>query len=134
MPRRPMGEEPLWKVSAIQLDRFYVALSRQTGLGPSSIRQIHSIIRRALRQGVRWGRIAANPAVNATPPRQRKTELQPPDATMLRKLIAAADAGDPTIGALIRIAAMTGMRAVNCAGCGGRRSTSTRRKSSSGDR
>ena len=105
-----MGEEPLWKVSAIQLDRFYVALSRQTGLGPSSIRQIHSIIRRALRQGVRWGWIAANPAVNATPPRQRKTELQPPDATMLRKLIAAADAGDPTIGALIRIAAMTGMR------------------------
>ena len=42
-----MGEDPLWKVSAIQLDRFYVALSRQTGLGPSSIRQIHSIIRRA---------------------------------------------------------------------------------------
>ena len=105
-----LGNEPLWKTSAIQLDRFYMALSRQTGLGSSSIRPIHSICRRSLRQAVRWGWIASNPAVNATPPRQRKTELTPPDASMLRKLIATADAGDPTVATVIRVAAMTGMR------------------------
>ena len=105
--RPALGSQPLWKISAIQLDRYYLALSRQTGLGASSIRQIHSICRRSLRQAVRWGWIAANPAVNATPPRQGKTELTPPDALLLRRLMAAADAGDRTVAALIRIAAMT---------------------------
>ena len=39
------------------------------GLSPRSVRYIHTIVHRAFRDAVRWGRIARNPADAADPPR-----------------------------------------------------------------
>jgi hypothetical protein len=73
-----IGRLPVDRVQAADLDRFYRALVKQGGLSPASVRQIHAVTRRALRQAVKWGWIAANPAVNTTPPRLVKSEIVPP--------------------------------------------------------
>jgi integrase len=43
------------------------------GLSPRSVRYVHTIVHRALRDAVRWGRIARNPADAADPPRAAAT-------------------------------------------------------------
>lgn len=50
-----LGSTPLIKLTTPQLDDFYLALTREAGLSPGSVRQIHSIVRRGLKQGVKSG-------------------------------------------------------------------------------
>ncbi|MCP3937133.1 MAG: site-specific integrase, partial [Actinomycetia bacterium] len=40
-----LGKTPLVKLTTPVLDEFYRALSDEAGLAPSSVRQVHSIIR-----------------------------------------------------------------------------------------
>ena len=59
-----VGEVPLARLRAAQFDRFYAQLRDRGGsegmpLSAATVRQVHSILRRALHQGVRWGWIAA---------------------------------------------------------------------------
>jgi len=84
-----IGSVPLTKLTTAQLDEFYQALTKQAGLVPASVRQIHSIIRRGLRQGVKWAWIEHNVAVNATPPVLRSRRIEPPSLDMIRSLISA---------------------------------------------
>jgi integrase len=74
------------------------------------VRQIHSILRRGLRQAVRWQWINANPAVNATLPRLRRKEVAPPAPDTIRALLRAAMEHDPNLGTLLLVAAATGLR------------------------
>ena len=60
------------KLTAAELDRFYrhlLEVGASNGpYAPATIRRVHGIIRRALTQGVRWGWITHNPAIDASPP------------------------------------------------------------------
>jgi integrase len=105
-----LGPVSIAKLTTPELDNFYKALTREASLSPSSVRHVHSIIRRALRQAVRWGWIAHNPAVNASPPRLRHDEITPPSLDELRLLLAAADRYDASFGVLVRVATATGLR------------------------
>jgi len=77
LPR--LGAVELRRVDAGMLNALYAALladGKKTvanggagGLSPRSVRYIHTIIHRAFRDAVRWGRIARNPADAADPPR-----------------------------------------------------------------
>ena len=111
-----LGPVPLIKLTTPQLDDFYLALSREAGLSPGSVRQVHSIIRRSLRQAVKWGWIEHNPAVNATPPRLRQKEIQPPSIAMIRSILVDADRYDPSFGVLVRLAVATGLRRAELCG------------------
>jgi integrase len=105
-----IGDTPLTKLTTGRLDDLYQALARDEGLSPASVRQIHSIIRRCLRQGVRWGWIEHNVAVNASPPRVHRSPIEPPTIPTIQTLLAEADARDPSFGVLVRLAIATGMR------------------------
>jgi integrase len=105
-----LGELRLARLRTADLDTFYAALNRQAGLSPATVRQIHSILRRALRQAVRWNGIGANPAVNPTLPRLRRSEVQPPTAPSIRLVLQSAMESDATIGTVLLLAATTGMR------------------------
>ena len=50
-----LGDVPLIKLTTPMLDEFYGALVDNEGLSPASVRQVHSIVRRGLKQGVKWG-------------------------------------------------------------------------------
>jgi integrase len=105
-----LGDRPIDAIRTNDLDRLYLGLSNDVGLAPATVRQVHAVIRRALRQAVLWGWISTNPAANATRPRISKTSPSPPDVQQVAQLLEAASASDPELGRFMHIAATTGAR------------------------
>ncbi len=113
LPR--FGMTPLRKVRAADIDAFYAELRKRGGasgarLGAASVRRIHSVLRRALAQGVKWGLLAVNPAANASPPREPHREASVPTAQEVGRLIEAAHAVNLDLSCFLRLAAVTGAR------------------------
>jgi integrase len=71
---------------------------------------VHGIIRRALSQGVRWGWITHNPAIDASPPRVPLKELKPPDPDRVVRVFHFAKESDPELATFIMLAASSGAR------------------------
>lgn len=105
-----LGDRPVHRIRTMDLDRLYLGLANDVGLAPATVRQVHSVIRRAFRQAVRWGWIASNPAVNASPPRLVKADLSPPNVDQVAMILEAARAVDPDLARFLHIAASTGAR------------------------
>jgi integrase len=55
-------------------------------VAPSTVRQIHAILRRALAQGVKWGWLPSNPAALASPPKVVQHDVQPPSPEEVARL------------------------------------------------
>lgn len=104
-----LGHVAARDLTAEHLDRFYRALTDE-GLAPATVRQVHAIVRRGLRQAVRWGWLASNPAEHASPPSVRRQAISPPDAATALAVIDAITAQDPDMGCLLRVLAITGAR------------------------
>jgi len=105
-----LGNRPIESIRAADLDLLYRGLAEQKGLSAATVRQIHAIIRRALRQAVMWDLLATNPAANATPPRLVKPKLSPPNAAQVSELLLFAEKRDPELGHFLHIATSTGAR------------------------
>ena len=102
-----LGGVPLAKLNALHLQSYYGARQAK-GDSPSTIRLDHAILRRALRQAVKWRLIAVNPCDDATPPRPRRVELTTWTAEQARAFLAGT--AEDTLAALWRLALATGMR------------------------
>src|SRR5271168_70972 len=109
-----IGSIRVAKLTPSDLDRSYRQLldvGRSRGpYAPATIRRVHGIIRRALTQGVRWGWITHNPAIDASPPRVPMKELKPPDPGQVVKLFRLAQESDPELATFIMLAASSGAR------------------------
>ncbi len=105
-----LGDRSIASIQTSDLDALYGGLTDRFNLSSSTVRQVHAIVRRAFRQAILWGWVAVNPATNATPPRQTKTDLSPPSPAQVGELINAAYARDPEVGNFLHIAATTGAR------------------------
>ncbi len=71
-----LGGSPLAAVDGGSLNGLYARLLaegrkdyRGGGLSPRSVRYVHTIVHRVMRDAVRWGRLSRNPADAADPPR-----------------------------------------------------------------
>jgi hypothetical protein len=80
-----LGSVQLRHIDAGMLNALYASLladGRKNyaggGLSPRSVQYVHAIIHRALRDAVKWGRLARNPAEAADPP---KAASRPESAT-----------------------------------------------------
>jgi integrase len=119
--RPGLGAIPLRSLTPAHLNTLYAALrdrgSKRAaggGLSPRTIRYIHVIIHRALRDAVRWGRLARNVADLADPPavvRQKMTVWSP---EQLRRFLERA-ASDRLHAAFVLLVT-TGMRRGEVAG------------------
>jgi Phage integrase, N-terminal SAM-like domain/Arm DNA-binding domain len=73
LPR--LGSVPLQRLTPTDLNRMYAEMLAggrivgQGGLSAKSVRYVHTILRRALADAVRWGRATRNPADLADPPK-----------------------------------------------------------------
>ncbi|MGO9197045.1 MAG: tyrosine-type recombinase/integrase [Acidimicrobiales bacterium] len=109
-----IGSIPVSRLTTVEIDRFYRQLAIVGGprrkYSPATIRRVHGILRRALSQGVRWGWIRQNPAVEASPPRVPLRELKPPTPGEVAKLFRIAQESDPTLAMFVVLAASTGAR------------------------
>jgi integrase len=109
-----IGSMSASKLTAADLDRFYRHLLVVGGVrgpySPATIRRVHGIIRRALTQGVRWGWISHNPAIDASPPRVPVRDLKPPSPDDVVELFRLAEETDPDLATYIMLAASSGAR------------------------
>jgi integrase len=82
------------------------------GLDRRTVGYVHTILHRAFKDAVRWGRLSRNPADAADPPRagQKAGDLQAWDAPTLRRFIEASRQADDRLHALWVVLATTGMR------------------------
>jgi len=106
-----LGHVRVCDLRPAMLDNFYVALTQPPrNLAPSTVRQIHAVIRQACMQGVRWEWLPSNPASLASPPSPQPAEHHPPTPVDVLRLIDAATAWQPEMGVYLRLAAATGAR------------------------
>ena len=82
------------------------------GLDRRTVNYAHTIIHRALKDAVRWGRLARNPADAANPPHggQKSDGIRAWSAPTLRAFLDASSGADDRLHALWVLLATTGMR------------------------
>jgi integrase len=112
-----IGSTRLQDLSAATLNRFYadlLAAGRADGKGPLSprtVRYIHTIVRKALHDAVRWNRLARNVADTADPPSPRAAKaaaMTTWSAAQLRRFLQSIR--DDRLYPAFLLAATTGMR------------------------
>jgi len=104
---RDIGAVPLCNLSGAHLTALCAEL-REDGLSVGTRRLTHNVLRRALNDAVRWGKIARNPAAAADPPALPRSRAQSWSARELRAFLEHVE--DDRVFALWRLAATTGMR------------------------
>jgi integrase len=91
-----IGSTLITKIDAGILNGLYALLRADGrsdgtgGLSPRTIHYIHTILHRALRDAVRWGRLARNPVDAADPPRHSNKNTHEPatwDAEILQRFL-----------------------------------------------
>jgi integrase len=82
------------------------------GLDPRTVNYVHTILHRAFKDAVRWGRLARNPADSADPPhgRQKSDGIHSWPAATLKEFLAASSAREDPLHGLWVLLATTGMR------------------------
>jgi integrase len=113
-----IGERRLGELTPGLLNAFYAGLltsgrrsgvdTRGAGLSPKSVRHVHTMLHKVLADAVRWGRLGANPADKADPPKPRQAEMKVWDLEQLRSFLDHVS-DDRLYGAWI-LMATTGMR------------------------
>jgi integrase len=107
--RPELGRIKLARLTARDLDRLYAKLGAK-GNAAMTVRHVHAFIGAALHQGERWQLVDRNVARQATPPTVHPAEVVAPNPDEVRRIIAAAEAVEPTLAALLLVAALTGAR------------------------
>ena len=110
-----LGSVQLQKLGPGQINALYAKLGRSgkrngQGLTALSVRHVHAVLHRALKDAVRWGRLARNPADLADPPRvtAHGHELRTWSAERLAAFLDSQR--DHRLYALWHTLAMTGLR------------------------
>jgi integrase len=85
---------------------------KPAGLDPRTVNYIHTIVHRAFKDAVRWGRLARNPADASDPPHggQKSDGIQAWDAATLRSFLDDSRARGDRLHGLWVLLATTGMR------------------------
>lgn len=110
-----LGHLLLRNLTAPMLNRLYAELldgeDERRPLSPSTVRLIHTLVRQALADAVKWNRIARNPADAAEPPSASAARSRKMD-TWTKEQVRAFLGGvaDDRLYAAWRLAVTTGMR------------------------
>ncbi|CAA9321932.1 MAG: Integrase [uncultured Chloroflexia bacterium] len=102
-----IGAKRLGKLSPAQVQSLY-RQKLDAGLAPRTVRLIHTVLHRALKQAVRWGLVPRNVTDAVEVPRPQKKEIRPLTPEQVKTLLRAAE-GD-RLEALYVLAVTTGMR------------------------
>jgi integrase len=105
-----LGDIALRDLSAVDVDRLYGTMIGK-GLSLRTVRHCHSALRRAVQDAVDKGLLPSNPVTSASPPKTAATRA-PETAVWTPEELATflERTRDHHLGALIRVAGMTGLR------------------------
>ena len=104
-----LGRVKLRKLSAAHVQGLYRSM-QDGGLSSRTVRYAHAVLRRALKQAMRWGMIPRNPCDDADPPKANREEMRPLDREQARRLLSFASSDGDRLEALWVLAIHTGMR------------------------
>lgn len=109
-----LGRLPLKKLTELHVQGLYRSM-QDRGLSARTVRYTHAVLRRALKQAVRWKYIPRNPCDDADPPKVQRDEMRPLDREQARRLLDTAAGPGPNgepdrFHALYVLAVHTGMR------------------------
>jgi len=102
-----LGTLPLARLEPRHVQRLYATCLSQ-GRAPGTVRTIHAVLHRAVKDAVRWGTVARNVVTLVSPPQVKRHEITPLSAAQARILLEVAQ-GD-RFEALYVLALTTGMR------------------------
>jgi integrase len=102
-----IGSMQLRAISGAHLNALYSQMERD-GLSASTRRLAHAVLRRGLKDAVRWRKLARNPAEDADPPKPSESKAGAWSAREVRTFLQHVQ--DDRLAALYRLAATTGMR------------------------
>src|SRR5262249_50563555 len=101
-----LGKHRLAKLTPQQLQSFYTQ-KLDEGLSSTTVRQIHLILHRALKDALRMGMVQRNVTEMVRPPRNRKVEMKTLDARQAALFVEASNG--ERLEALFVLAITTGM-------------------------
>ena len=89
-----------------------VSPRQRAGLDRRTVNYVHTILHRAFKDAVRWGRLARNPADSADPPKAgtKADDMTTWEAATLRSFVEQSKAAGDRLHALWVLCATTGMR------------------------
>lgn len=99
----------LGRLTVADVDHWHTRL-RVAGVGETSLRNQHLVLRAALSQAARWGWVTTNVAALATLGRRTTKPRAAMTADDVRAVIEAGQRFDPSAGLAFRLAAITGAR------------------------
>jgi integrase len=102
-----IGQVPLQQLTTAMLNALYQQLLDR-GIGARTVQYVHTTIRKALNDAVRWGLLVRNPALYAAAPTPRRIQLRTWTAGELGRFLACVRAD--RLYAAWQLAALTGMR------------------------
>jgi integrase len=114
-----LGTVQLQRLSPAQLNAFYRHLLTEAGkdghgLAPKTVRNVHNILHRALKDAVRWGYLVRNVADAADPPKGKSAQMRVWSPDQLRGFLEHVREDD--LYAAWLLIATTGMRRGELAG------------------
>jgi len=111
-----LGAVPLQKLTPAQVQTFYAAQltegrngAKAKGLSPRTVRYLHAILHRALKEAVSLGLVARNVTDAVAPPKDRRRAVESWDVDDVQRFLDVA-AGDRRFGPVWLVALHTGMR------------------------
>jgi integrase len=102
-----IGRRKLSKLTPLDVQGLYRD-RLDSGLSPSTVNKVHTVLHKALAQAVKWNLIPRNPTDAVKAPRPTPVEMHPLSAEEARRLLEAAR--DNELEALYVLAVHTGMR------------------------
>ena len=103
-----LGNVALQKLTALQIQQWENGLLET--LAPSSVKQTHGLLSKALKDAVKHDLIIRNPCQNVTPPKQQGREIQPPTLPDVLDMLRLARADEHRLWAALHLCVYTGLR------------------------
>ena len=103
-----LGNVRLSALAAPQIQRFYNSLLTEKNLSPKSVKNIHGVLHRALRQAMKLGMLRSNPTDLCDLPKVRRKEIRPMEQNEIQAFLRAIEGSKYEI--LYQVTLFTGMR------------------------
>lgn len=107
-----LGRVKVRNLRPSDLDALYGRLRSDADLAAASVVKVHTILRRALAEAVRWGWISVSPADRARPPRADRPDVEPPTPDEVKAVLdlLRKDQRKQMFLTFVHVAASTGAR------------------------
>ena len=103
-----LGYIRLSALTAPQIQRFYNSLLTEKNLSPKSVKNIHGVLHRALRQAMKLEMLRSNPTELCDLPKVRRKEIRPMEQNEIQAFLRAIEGSKYEI--LYQVTLFTGMR------------------------